>query len=226
MHILLVEDEPRVARFIKKGLTEEGHMVDAAVDGVTALSLAHVGTYDVIVLDVILPGKDGFQVVAALRAEGHATPILMLTARDAREDIIRGLDVGADDYLTKPFDFGELLARLRAFRRRSQPIQRPVLRFADIELDRFRHEARRGGKRVELTPTEFRLLEALMHGRGGIVTRTELLDRVWGMAFDPGTSLIDVHVANLRRKLEAGGRPRVVVAVKGVGFTLVEPGAA
>lgn len=226
MNILLVEDEPRLAAFIKKGLSEEGHVVDVAGDGVTALSLAHVGTYDVIVLDVMLPGKNGFQITAELRAAGNATPILMLTVRDAREDIIRGLDVGADDYLTKPFDFGELLARVRALGRRSQPIQQGVLRFADIELDRLQHEVRRGGELIRLTPTEFRLLEALMLVPGRVVRRTELLDRVWGMGFDPGTGLIDVHVAHLRKKLETGGRPRVIATVKGVGFRLREPGAA
>ncbi len=226
MNILLVEDEPRVAGFIKRGLSEEGHVVDVAPDGVTGLSLAHVGTYDVIVLDVLLPGKNGFQVTAELRAEDRVTPILLLTAKDAQEDVIRGLDVGADDYLTKPFDFGELLARIRALGRRTQPIQPHVLRFADIELDRLQHVVRRRGDMVHLTPIEFRLLEALMRVPGQVVQRTELLDRVWGMTFDPGTSLIDVHVANLRKKLEAGERARLIVAVKGVGFKLVEAGAA
>ncbi len=226
MNILLVEDEPRVAGFIKRGLSEEGHVVDVAPDGVTGLSLAHVGTYDVIVLDVLLPGKNGFQVTAELRAEDRLTPILLLTAKDAQEDVIRGLDVGADDYLTKPFDFGELLARIRALGRRTQPIQPHVLRFADIELDRLQHVVRRRGDVVHLTPTEFRLLEALIRVPGQVVQRTELLDRVWGMTFDPGTSLIDVHVANLRKKLEAGERARLISAVKGVGFKLVEPGAA
>ena len=226
MNILLVEDEPRLAGFIKRGLSEEGHLVDVAPDGVTGLSLAHVGTYDVIVLDVLLPGKNGFQVTAELRAEDRVTPILLLTAKDAQEDVIRGLDVGADDYLTKPFDFGELLARIRALGRRTQPIQPHVLRFADIELDRLQHMVRRRGDMVYLTPIEFRLLEVLMRVPGQVVQRTELLDRVWGMTFDPGTSLIDVHVANLRKKLEAGERARLIVAVKGVGVKLVEAGAA
>ena len=223
VHILLVEDEPRLAAFIEKGLTEEGHVVDVAGDGVTALSLAHVGAYDVLVLDVVLPGKNGFEVTATLRAEGHATPILMLTARDAREDVIRGLDVGADDYLTKPFDFRELLARVRSLGRRRPTLEQPAIRFGDLELDRLRHEARLDGRTLDLTPTEFRLLEALMRVPGAVVSRTELLDRVWGMSFDPGTSLIDVHIANLRRKVEASGRPRLIVAVKGVGFRLSQP---
>ncbi len=223
MKILLAEDEPRVATFIKKGLLEERHLVDVATDGVEALSLAHVGPYDVIVLDVMLPGKNGFQVTAELRAAGHSTPILMLTAKDSREDILRGLDVGADDYLTKPFDFAELLARVRAVGRRVQPVQPHVLRFGDIEVDRMQHEVRRAGESVELTPTEFRLLEALMRTPGQVIKRTDLLDRVWGMHFDPGTSLIDVHIANLRKKLETGGKARAIVAVKGVGFKLAHP---
>lgn len=222
LNILLVEDEDRLAAFVRKGLVEEGYVVDVASDGVTALALAHVGTYDVIILDVVLPGKNGFQVTAELRIGGHTTPILMLTAKDAREDIVRGLDVGADDYLTKPFDFAELLARIRALGRRAPTLQPPVLRFADIEMDRARHAVTRGGERIELTAMEFRLLEALMRVPEQVVTRTELLDRVWGMTFDPGTSLIDVHMAHLRKKLEAGGRPRVIAAVKGVGFRLAE----
>lgn len=223
MHILLAEDEDRLAAFIHKGLTEEGHVVDIAKDGVTALSLAHVGSYDVIVLDVMLPGKNGFQVTGALRSEGHVTPILMLTAKDGPEDVIRGLDVGADDYLTKPFDFGELLARIRALGRRTGTGQSPTLRFADLEVDRMQHSVRRGQHDIDLTPTEFRLLETLMRVPGQVVPRTEILDRVWGMSFDPGTSLIDVHVTNLRRKLESGGGARLIAAVKGVGFRMEEP---
>ncbi len=220
MKILLVEDESRVAQFVKKGLAEEGHVVDLAADGAEALALASVSEYDVMILDVMLPAKSGFHVASELRAEGNSTPILMLTARDSREDIVHGLDVGADDYLTKPFDFAELLARLRALGRRSQPIQEGVLRYTDIEMDRVQHRVQRGGEAVDLTPTEFNLLEALLRKPGQVVRRTELLDRVWGMSFDPGTSLIDVHMANLRRKLEYGGRPRVVVTVRGVGFKL------
>ncbi len=223
MHILLAEDEGRLAAFIHKGLTEEGHVVDVAGDGVTALSLAHVGSYDVIVLDVMLPGKNGFQVTGALRSEGHVTPILMLTAKDGPEDVIRGLDVGADDYLTKPFDFGELLARIRALGRRTGTGLPPTLRFADLEVDRMQHSVRRGQHDIDLTPTEFRLLETLMRVPGQVVPRTEILDRVWGMSFDPGTSLIDVHVTNLRRKLESGGGARLIAAVKGVGFRMEEP---
>lgn len=220
MRILVVEDEARVAEFITKGLSEEGNIVHRAEDGVEALALAAVGDYDVIVLDVMLPGKSGFEVASQLRADGDHTPILMLTAKDAREDVVQGLDVGADDYLTKPFDFEELLARLRALTRRSETVQQRLLRFGDVELDRFEHEARRHGRLLDLTPTEFKLLETLMRRPGQVIKRTELLSRVWGMNFDPGTSLVDVHMANLRKKLEKGGKPRLIETVRGVGFKL------
>lgn len=220
MYVLIVEDEPRLAAFLAKGLREEGHVVDLAPDGVAGLSLAHVGDYDVIVLDVLLPGRNGFEVTASLRADGKTTPILMLTARDEKADVVRGLDVGADDYLTKPFEFSELLARLRALARRAPQVASIELRFADVVLDQVQRTVHRGGTAVALTPTEFRILEVLMRAGGGVVSRTELLHRVWGMTFDPGTSLIDVHMNNVRKKLEIGGRGRLILAVKGVGFRL------
>jgi len=226
MRILLIEDEPRVARFIKRGLGEEGHVVDVATDAAEGLALAHVSQYDVIVLDVMLPGRSGFHVASELRSEGDTTPILMLTARDTPRDIVRGLDVGADDYLIKPFDFEVLLARLRALSRRERPIADGVLRFADLELDRLQHVVLRAGSELQLTPTEFRLLEALMRRPGEVIRRSELMDRVWGMSFDPGTGLADVHIANLRSKLEAGGRPRIIATVRGIGFRLAHPGEA
>ncbi len=220
MKILVVEDDSRVAAFIRRGLLEEGHVVDVAGGAEDGLSHAYVSEYDVMVIDVMLPGKSGFQMTSELRTKGDATPILILTARDSRQDVVHGLDVGADDYLTKPFDFAELLARLRALGRRRGKIEDRVLRFADIEMDRMRHEVHRAGRPLGLTPTEFKLLEALMRDPGRTVKRTEILDRVWGMNFDPGTSLIDVHMAHLRKKLEAGGQPRIISTVKAVGFTL------
>ena len=223
MNILLAEDEPRVAAFVRKGLTEEGHFVDLAPDGPTALLLAQAGSHDVIILDVVLPGATGLEVTAILRGQGVKTPILMLTAQDARDDIVRGLDAGADDYLTKPFDFAELLARIRALGRRSQPTPAPQVQFGNLVVDRIRHEVRRGTDLVPLTPTEFRLLETLSRTPGQAVSRTELLELVWDMTFDPGTSMIDVHMTNLRRKLEEGGHPRVIVAVRGIGFRLEAP---
>lgn len=224
MRILLVEDEPRVVQFIKRGLGEEGHDVEVASDAAEGLALAHVGQYDVIVLDVMLPGKSGFHVASSLRSEGNTTPILMLTARDTPSDIAHGLDVGADDYLTKPFDFVELLARLRALGRRKPSIVDGVLRFQDVELDRLQHSVKRSGSTIQLTPTEFKLLEALMRRPGEVVRRSELMDLVWGMSFDPGTGLLDVHMTHLRAKLEAGGRPRIIATVRGVGFSLETPG--
>lgn len=223
MKILLVEDDPRVTAFIQLGLMEDGHVVDTASDADAGLSHAYVERYDVLIIDVMLPGRSGFDMTRELRSRGQATPILLLTARDARHDVVHGLDVGADDYLTKPFDFSELSARLRALGRRTPQLQDAVLRFADLEVDRTRHEVRRGGTRIDLTPTEFRLLEAFMRSPTAVTRRSELLDRVWGMHFDPGTSLIDVHVAHLRKKLEAGGRPRLIHTVKGIGFRMVDP---
>ncbi len=222
MRILLIEDEPRVARFIKRGLGEEGHVVDVALDSAEGLALAHVSQYDVIVLDVMLPRRSGFHVASQLRSEGDATPILMLTARDTAADMVHGLDVGADDYLTKPFEFEVLLARLRALGRRTRLIVDDTLRFSDLELDRLQHVVRRAGSVVALTPTEFKLLEALMRRPGEVVRRSELMDRVWGMSFDPGTGLVDVHIANLRSKLESGGRPRLITTVRGIGFRLLK----
>jgi len=226
MHILLAEDEPRLAAFVRKGLVEEGHVVDVAEDGHTALSLGQAGGHDVIIMDVMMPGLNGLQVTAKLRALGIHTPILILTARDSRADVVQGLDVGADDYLAKTFDFSELLARLRALGRRTQPVQTQLMRFGDLDIDRMQHEVRRGGALLPLTPTEFRLLDALLRTPGQVVTRTELLDRVWGMDFDPGTSLIDVHLTNLRKKLEDGDHPRLIVSVRGVGFRMQLPGEA
>ncbi len=223
MRILLIEDEPRVVQFIKRGLGEEGHDVDTASDAAQGLALAHVSQYDVIILDVMLPGQSGFHVASRLRSEGNATPILMLTARDTTTDIVRGLDVGADDYLTKPFDFEVLLARLRALGRRKTSIVDGVLRFQDVEMDLLQHTVSRSGVDVHLTPTEFKVLEALLRRPGEVVRRSELMDRVWGMSFDPGTGLVDVHMANLRSKLETGGRPRLIETITGVGFRLTIP---
>lgn len=218
MRVLVVEDERRVASFLKRGLTEEGHEVDVAGTASDALTLVRERPFDVIVLDIELPDGDGFTVASTLRTSGTLTPILMLTARDARDDVVRGLDVGADDYLTKPFDFAELIARLRALGRRAAGSTPSNLAGGDITVDRLRHEVVRAGVPLHLTPIEYRLLETLMVAGGEPVSRAELLRRVWAMDFDPGTPVIDVHVANLRAKLEQDGRPRVIVAVKGVGF--------
>ena len=221
MRILVVEDDRKVARFIQQGLEEEGHAVDVAGDGEEGGLLAHVNPYDVMVLDIQLPKKNGLQLAAELRREQVRTPILMLTARDSTEDVVRGLDAGADDYLTKPFAFDEFVARLRALGRRAAVAPAGgVLRVADVELDRSRHRATRGGRELALTPREFRLLAYLLERPDEVVTRVELLEKVWDMSFDPGTNVVDVHVSNLRRKLEEGGAPRLLHTVRGVGFSL------
>jgi two-component system, OmpR family, copper resistance phosphate regulon response regulator CusR len=220
MKILLVEDDRKVAGFIEQGLQEEGYVVDVARDGDEATTMAHVNDYDAILLDVVLPKKNGFQIAAELRREGRTAPILMLTSRDATEDIVRGLDAGADDYLAKPFQFDELVARIRALLRRGGAERLEVLRYGPIALDRLRHVAVVNDQRLDLTPKEFQLLEYFLLRPEEVVRRTTLLEKVWDMHFDPDSNVVDVHVGNLRRKLiQAAGEP-LVATVRGVGFTL------
>jgi len=220
MRILVVEDDRKVAGFIEMGLREEGYAVDLARDGDEAIVLAHVNDYDAILLDLMLPKKNGLQVAAELRREGRTTPILMLTARDATEDVVRGLDAGADDYLTKPFKFDELLARLRALVRRGGATRVERLSAGPLELDRLKHQAYVGGKALDLTPREFQLLEHFMMHKDDVVRRTELLEKVWDMHFDPESNVVDVHVGNLRRKLREAGYDGLIRTVRGVGFRL------
>jgi DNA-binding response OmpR family regulator len=220
MKILLVEDDHKVAGFIDHGLKEEGYVVDIARDGDEASLLAHVNDYDVILLDVVLPKKSGFQIAMELRREGRTTPILMLTSRDAVEDVVRGLDAGADDYLAKPFKFDELLARIRALLRRGGAERLEVLRYGAVTLDRLQHVAMVGERRLDLTAKEFLLLEHFMLHPGEVVRRTALLEKVWDMHFDPESNVVDVHVGNLRRKLtRAAGEP-LLGTIRGVGFRL------
>lgn len=222
MKVLVVEDQPKMARFLRRGLREEGYAVDVAEDGRSGAMMAAIGTYDAVVLDIMLPRLDGLQLTAQIRREGDSTPILLLTAKDTPEDIIRGLDAGADDYLTKPFRFDVLLARLRALTRRGGAQRLEVLRFGNIELDRLAHKARRGTRDLKLTPREFSLLEYMLLNPGRVIRRTELLEAVWEMLFDPGTNVVNVHVANLRAALEADREPRVIQTVRGVGYVLRE----
>jgi DNA-binding response OmpR family regulator len=220
MKILVVEDDRKVAGFIEQGLKEEGHVVDVAPDGDEATILAHVYEYDIILLDVVLPKKNGFQVAAELRREGRTTPILMLTSRDATEDVVRGLDAGADDYLAKPFKFEELLARIRALARRGGAERMDMLAYGPVTMDRLKHRAEVDGKWLDLTPKEFQLLEHFLLHPDEVVKRTTLLEKVWDMHFDPESNVVDVHVGNLRRKLqEAAGEP-LIATVRGVGFSL------
>jgi DNA-binding response OmpR family regulator len=220
MKILVVEDDRKVAGFIEQGLKEEGYVVDVAPDGDEATMLAHVYDYDVILLDVVLPKKSGFQVATELRREGRRTPILMLTSRDATEDVVRGLDAGADDYLAKPFRFDELLARIRALHRRGGAERLEVLTFGPISLDRLRHAVTVRDRPFELTPKEFQLLEFFLLHPEEVVRRTTLLEKVWDMHFDPESNVVDVHVGNLRRKLAAAAGEQLIQTVRGVGFSL------
>ena len=187
---------------------------------------AHVYDYDLLLLDVMLPGKSGLEIVHDLRNEENAVPVLLLTARDSTEDVVRGLDVGADDYLTKPFSFDELLARVRALVRRGGSERQERLIYADLELDRLRHVATRRGQRLNLTPKEFQLLEYFLLHPEAVVRRTELLEKVWDMHFDPMSNVVDVHVANLRRKLQDNEDAGLIHTVRGVGYMLIsEPPA-
>ncbi len=220
MRLLVVEDDRKVASFLSKGLREEGYSVDTAHDGNDGLLKAHVHDYDLILLDVMLPGKTGFEIVRELRAREDMVPILMLTARDDRQDIVMGLDSGADDYLTKPFGLDELLARVRALLRRGGSSRPDRLIYEDLELDRVAHQAHRRGRKLDLTPKEFQLLEYLMLHPERVVRRTELLEKVWDLSFDPMSNVVDVHVGHLRRKLRGPGETRdpLVHTVRGVGY--------
>jgi DNA-binding response OmpR family regulator len=224
MRILVVEDNRKVASFIEKGLREEGYAVDVSHDGLDGSLKARVYDYDAILLDVMLPGRTGFELVRDLRDQGKAVPVLLLTALDATEDVVRGLDLGADDYLTKPFTFDELLARLRALLRRGGAHRSDRLLYGDLTLDRLRHVAARADTRLDLTPKEFRLLEYFMLHPEKVVRRTELLEKVWDLQFDPMSNVVDVHVGNLRKKLQAGDGSALLHTVRGVGYVLsMEP---
>ena len=217
MHVLVAEDDRRLARVIERVLREEGHVVDLAFDGENALALAAENTFDVAVLDVMMPRLDGFAVLRELRGRGVATPVLMLTARGEVDDRVRGLDLGADDYLVKPFAFEELLARIRARGRRPEPPREAVLTAGTIELDIERHEACHDGRPVELGPTELRLLEHLMRHPGQTLTRASIVAAVWGYGHaEPVESTVDLYVHYLRRKLGSD----VVTTVRGVGYRL------
>lgn len=220
MRILVVEDERRVAAFIKRGLEEEHYAVDVAYDGEEALDWAAMADYDLIVLDVLLPKKDGFEVCRELRQRGNKVPILMLTARDAVEDRVKGLDSGADDYLVKPFAFQELLARIRALLRRSGEAKTPVLQVGDLVLDTLRREARRGDKVIELSAREYALLEFLMRHPGQVLSRTQIADHVWSYDFFTTSNVVDVYIGYLRRKIDDGFEVKLIQTVRGVGYKI------
>ena len=220
MRILVVEDEPKMAALVARALREEGHAADVAAQGEDALWMAQAAPYDAIVLDVMLPGVDGFEVLRRLRADGVWTPVLMLTARDAVGDRVGGLDSGADDYLTKPFSFAELFARLRAIARRG-PVERPaVLQLGDLRLDPAAHRAWRGEEELKLSAREFALLELLMRRPGETLTRLQILEGGWDMAFESRSNIVDVYVRYLREKVDRPFGRNSIETVRGVGYRL------
>jgi len=221
MRILIVEDSPRILGFLRKGLSEEGYAVQTAERGDTGLELALSQEFDAAVVDVMLPGKTGLELVRELRSEGIRLPILLLTARDRTEDKIEGLDAGADDYLTKPFDFTELTARLRALLRRSGGSSAPTIRVRNVELDPATREVRKDGALVQLTPKEFALLEYLLRNPNRPLSRAMLMEHVWGIRFDPGTNVVDVFINSLRNKLDP--ERELILTVRGVGYMVKTP---
>jgi DNA-binding response OmpR family regulator len=220
MNLLIVEDEVRMADLLRQGLTEEGHIATCAADGVEGLELARSHDFDVIILDLMLPRISGYETAKRLRAERVRTPILMLTARDSVPDIVRGLDLGADDYMTKPFSFDELLARLRAVKRRALIAQETSLRVGDLILDPASREVIRGESRVSLTRTEYNLLERLIYRTGKVVSRRSLIEAVWGFDREIEENTLDAFMHLLRSKVDLPGRPKLIHTVRGVGYMI------
>ena len=220
MRILIIEDDRKIASFLERGLREEGYSVDVAHDGNEGATNAHVYDYDLLIVDIMLPGRNGYEIVREVRGAGKNVPIVMLTARDSTKDLVMGLDAGADDYVTKPFKLDELLARVRALLRRGGAGRTELLSYAGLEMDRIRHVVRRAGSELSLTPKEFQLLEYFMLHPEEVVRRTELLEKVWDLHFDPMTNVVDVHIGNLRRKLSAEVEPALIHTIRGVGYML------
>ncbi|MEQ1625775.1 MAG: response regulator transcription factor [Nitrospira sp.] len=225
MRILVVEDDPDLAGFIQKGLREERYAVDCADEGEEGLLMAGTTSYDLIILDVMLPKLDGFTVCRRLRAAGNKTPILLLTARGTVEDRVTGLNIGADDYLTKPFAFAELLARIHALIRRSGTEQSPRLAVADLEVDPVAHRVWRAGRELILTNKEYALLEYLLRNPDRVLTRTAIIEHVWDIHYDGMTNIVDVHIRALRAKVDREFSPPLIQTVRGVGYVLKTPGA-
>lgn len=221
--VLVVEDDRQVAEFIVGSLREHGYSVDSAGDGEEALKLAQFRVFDVIILDMMLPKKDGLEVVSELRNRGETTPVLILTSRQSLQDRVRGLDAGADDYLGKPFALEELHARVRALLRRGDALSSMQVSCGPLELDRIKHSVSVGDKVLDLSRREFQLLEYLMLRPNVDVGRTEIMEQVWGLSFNPGTNFVDVHVFNLRKKLKEAGHDGLITTVRGVGFRIDPP---
>lgn len=223
MRALIVEDDPAVANFIRQGLKENAFQVDHAADGSDGLALSLGQQYDIIVLDLMLPGVDGFEIISRVRRMNLTTPIICLTARDALDDRIRGLDLGADDYLAKPFSFAELIARIRALLRRGNLLAGNPLQVADLSVDLIARHVSRGGRRIDLSAKEFDLLEFLVRNVNQVVSRSMILSSVWGTQHDPQTNVVDVHINRLRKKVDHGHATALIHTTRGVGYVLREP---
>ena len=220
MKALVAEDEAKTAAYLRRGLEENGFVVDDASDGELAVHLACTGAYDVVILDVMMPKLDGWSVLSQMRAADVATPVLFLTARDAVHDRVKGLELGADDYLVKPFAFSELLARLRTLMRRGAVRQPTTLRVADLEIDPVRHRATRGGRPLDLTPKEFLLLSLLVRRTGDVLARTLIAEQVWDINFDSDSNVVEVHMRRLRLKMDDPFEHKLIHTVRGVGYVL------
>lgn len=222
MHILIVEDEIKTAAYLQKGLSQSGYVVDVAHDGEDGLYLALSREYDLIVLDVMLPNRSGLSVLAEIRHKGKQIPVLFLSARDAAQHRVKGLELGADDYLVKPFSFSELLIRIRNILQRSPARQFDILHIADLDIDQARHRIRRGGVNIDLTPKEFALLSLLIRRKGEVLSRSVIADQVWGINFDSETNAVDVMVRRLRSKIDGPFERKLIRTVRGVGYVIEE----
>ena len=220
MRILIVEDEPKTTAFLTKGLSEHGFVVDVVANGRDGLHAAKTQTYDLAILDVMLPGCDGWTILRELRSSGSQMPVLFLTAKDTVADRVKGLELGADDYLVKPFAFSELLARVRTILRRGTVRQPETMRVADLEIDLLKHKVQRGGQRVDLSPKEFALLSLLMRRAGEVLSRTLIAEQVWDMNFDSDTNVVDVHIRRLRAKVDDPFPQKLIHTVRGAGYVL------
>ncbi|MBI5020038.1 MAG: heavy metal response regulator transcription factor [Ignavibacteriales bacterium] len=220
MKILIIEDEKKVAKFIQQGLEEEHYTVDVTHDGESGSKLAQNGNYDLLVLDILLPKKDGITILKEIRAKKNMTPVIMLTAKTSIEDRVEGLDSGADDYLTKPFAFAELLARVRSLLRRGSAEKTTIIHVADLQLDIIAHKAKRGEKIIELTGKEYALLEYFMRNVDRVLTRTIISEHIWNYNFDTGTNVIDVYINHLRSKVDDGFEKKLIHTVRGVGYVM------
>jgi len=222
LHLLIVEDDPKLADIVRRGLVRDGQSADICADGDDAVLQAELNDYDGIILDLMLPGQNGLEVCRQLRADGVTTPILMLTARDDVDDVVAGLEAGADDYLTKPFAFRELRARLQSIMRRASGAASPQLQIGEIMVDLAMQEVQRAGVRVPLTNREYQVLEYLAHNRGRVLSRSMIEEHVWGYDYDGISNTVDVHIRRLRRKLDRPGEPSVIETVRNVGYRLLK----